>query len=123
MQFAGSDAMAVKYCWRTPSENGRHIRISPGGTAARRLTPSEGQYVAWVGCCAAKRPDVIYSDRSEDARGPLVCVVDQPHIDHLQAMEKVVKVLQGLANVKFLKQVSPKKAQQIIANSSAPVDV
>lgn len=78
------------------------------------------KYVAWVGMLRQpKRPDLLLEiARQAPAIDFIVCGAPSAHRSPPGYGERIVAALQTLPNVKYLGQIEPERAQQVIADAA-----
>jgi glycosyltransferase involved in cell wall biosynthesis len=90
------------------------------GVAEVKPHAERSQYVAWVGMLRQpKRPDLLIEiARKAPAIHFVVCGAPQAHRSPLGYGERIVDELHPLPNVKYLGQIAPERAQQVIADAA-----
>ena len=81
---------------------------------------ARAKYVAWVGMLRQpKRPDLLIDiARKAPSLHFVVCGAPSTHRSPIGYGERIVSKLQTLPNVKYLGQVEPKRAQQVLAEAA-----
>ena len=90
------------------------------GIADVKPHAKRAQYVAWVGMLRQpKRPDLLIEvARKAPAIHFVVCGAPSTHRSPPGYGERIVEELHTLANVKYLGQIEPERAQQVIADAA-----